>query len=296
VANENIVNHYVKQYTDQVVLLSQQKGSRLRGAVTSDTHHGDGAVAVDQIAETNDQEAGGRNSPIVHADLTQSRRWVYPQSRDWSTTLASFDKVKLAVGAGMEGKITEAGMAAMRRRIDRIIIPAFFATAVTGVSGAGTETFPAGNQVSVSLGGTTSGLNVAKLLEAQRLLEANDVDTETEMVFCGITAKQHNNLLNEIQVVSKDFNSAPVIENGHVKRWGIFNFIQSELFETDSSSYRRCPVWVPSGMHFGIWQDITADISQRKDLTGQPWQVYMSLIAGATRVDSDKVMEIKCAE
>jgi len=293
-ANENVVNHYVKQYTDNVVLLSQQKGSRLRMAVSSDNHIGDGAVAVDQIGESNDQEAGGRNSPIVHVDLNQSRRWVYPQARDWSTTLSSFDKVKLL--GQMEGKYTETGAAAMRRRIDRIIIPAFFATSVTGVAGAGTDSFPAGNQVSVNTGGTASGLNVAKLLEAQRLLETNDVDTETEMVFCGITAKQHSNLLNEIQVVSKDFNSAPVIENGRVKRWGIFNFIQSELFEADGSSYRRCPVWVPSGMHLGVWKDIGVDITQRKDLTGQPWQVYMDLVMGATRLDSDKVMEIKCAE
>jgi hypothetical protein len=296
-ANDNVANHYIKDYGDQIALLSQQMGSRLRGAVDEGPHVGDGAAYVDQIGETNDQEGGARNAPINHADLDQRRRWVFPQNRYWSTTLGAWDAVRLAMAAGHQGKYQMAGAAAMKRRIDRIIIASFFGTATTGVAGASSVSFPAGNQIAVTVGaGAATGLNVAKLLAAQKLLEANDVDTSTEQVFCGITSAQHANLLAEIQVINKDYNSAPVVENGVVKRWGIFNFIQSELFELDGSSYRRCPVWVKSGMHFGVWRDITTDISQRKDLQALPWQIYLDLVAGASRTDEDKVMEIKCSE
>jgi hypothetical protein len=292
--SQNVVNQYVKQYTANVVLLSQQNGSRLRMAVKEATNIGDGAVAVDQIGATDDSEATARYAPIQPRDLVQNRRWVYPQPRDWSTMLDSFDKVKLL--ADLTGPYTMTGAQAMKRRIDKIIIPAFFATAVTGVAGASTVAFPAGNQVSVDKGGTGSGLNVQKLIEGLRLLAAGNVDIDAEPVYCGITSFQHANLLNEIQVVSKDFNLAPVIESGRVRSILGVNFIQSELFATDASGYRRCPMWVPSGMHLGVWKDIGSKVSQRDDLTSQPWQVYMDLMMGATRVEEARVMELKCSE
>jgi hypothetical protein len=34
-------------------------------------------------------------------------------------------------------------------------------------------------------------------------------------------------------------------------------------------------------MHLGMWQDMQHDVSQRKDLTGLPWQVYSSYALGA---------------
>ena len=55
------------------------------------------------------------------------------------------------------------------------------------------------------------------------------------------------------------------------------------------------PVYVKSGMHFGMWNDIKTDISQRNDLQNIPWQVYVTLTGGATRIEEKKVVQIICA-
>jgi hypothetical protein len=53
------------------------------------------------------------------------------------------------------------------------------------------------------------------------------------------------------------------------------------------------PVWARSGMHLGIWGDIRTEISQRNDLQGTPWQAYLYMTIGATRLDEEKVFNIE---
>lgn len=51
-------------------------------------------------------------------------------------------------------------------------------------------------------------------------------------------------------------------------------------------------MWAGSGMHFGTWQDVQTKITQRTDLRGQPWQVYVSAFFGAVRLQEKKVFQI----
>lgn len=64
----------------------------------------------------------------------------------------------------------------------------------------------------------------------------------------------------------------------------------------NGSSQRRCPLYVPSGMHLGIWNDMLSRVSQREDLSSLPWQIYLMETIGATRTNESKVVEIECAE
>jgi hypothetical protein len=102
--------------------------------------------------------------------------------------------------------------------------------------------------------------------------------------------------LGQIQVVSSDFNSdTPVMKDGKVMQFLGINFIHTERLPT-SSSHRRCPVWVPSGVHLGMWNDIMSDITQRRDLSSHPYQIYLMGTFGATRTEEKKVVDILCAE
>jgi hypothetical protein len=74
------------------------------------------------------------------------------------------------------------------------------------------------------------------------------------------------------------------------------NIVHCERLDTDGSSYRRIPVFAKSGMHLGMWNDVSGDVSQRKDLQGLPWQIYAYGTFGATRLEENKIIEIKCAE
>ena len=138
------------------------------------------------------------------------------------------------------------------------------------------------------------GLTVAKLREAKRILMAGELDLDFEVLTCAVKAKQHDNLLAEIQVISLDFNERPVMQEGKVTRFLGINFKHTELIGNDGSN-DEVPVYAKSGMCLGVWNETSADVTQRKDLAGLPWQVYVFGTYGATRKEAKKIVRIDCA-
>jgi len=294
--SQQIPTHYAQQYASNIELLLQQKGSRLRDTVT---FHGiTGAKAATPIEQIDKVEATKRTSrypPLTPADTPHARPWVYPSDYDWNDLIDSIDKLRTIVDP--QSSYAQNGTYAMGRAQDNEIIAAFFATRNIGETGASTAAFPAGQQVAVNFAASGNvGLTVAKLREALRILGANEVDLDNDAITLALTMKQHDNLLAEMQVISLDFNERPVLVEGKVTRFLGFEFKRLELLVTNASAYRRLPAYAKSGVHLGMWNDITTDISVRKDLAGLPIQVYVYGTFGATRGDEKRVVEIICAE
>ena len=74
-----------------------------------------------------------------------------------------------------------------------------------------------------------------------------------------------------------------------------FKFIQIERLPLQNTNERRCLAWAKTGMHLGIWNDITTRISERDDKSYST-QVYVKGTFGATRVEEAKVVEVDCVE
>jgi hypothetical protein len=290
-----ITTHFVQQYTTNVQLLLQQKGSRLRGSVREGMHVGEQAVPVDQIGKVEATKRGTRYPDLTPSDTPTDRRWVFPSDYDWNDLIDNVDKLRMLVDP--QSSYVLNGTYAMGRAMDNEIIPAFFGTAKTGKAGGTSTTFPAGQQISVSFGAAAAiGLTIAKLREAKRLLLAAEVDVDNDPLYVPITAKQHDNLLGEAQAISLDYNSKPVLVEGKITSFMGFNFIHTELLQLNGSGYRRVPAYAQSGMYLGLWNDIRTDVSQRKDKGGLPWQVYVYGTFGATRLEEKKTVEIPCSE
>jgi hypothetical protein len=290
----NIPTHYVQQYSTNINLLLQQKGSKLRNAVTMGSHVGKQASPVDQIGSIEMQPVVSRFAPMGRVDAATDRRWVFPSDFDLPQLIDSFDKLRLITDP--ESSYVQNAVMAAGRQFDKLIINAFTGTAKTGETGSTSTIFTAANEVDVATGGANSKLNVAKIKAVKELMMANEVDFDMEQVFIGITAADHASLLNEIQVISSDFNGGmPVLQNGKVTSFLGFNFIHTELIETllAGTNEVTLPVWVKSGMYLGVWDEIANDVSQRKDLQGLPWQLYTTMTAGATRLEEDKVYAIE---
>lgn len=288
---------YGQQFAMNVMALVQQKESRLRAAVTFKSgYRGKQASPVDQLAPVEMQPVIAQFQPIGRVDAAVDRRWVAPLAFDLPQLVDTFDKLKVL--SDPQSEYVQNALRAANRKFDDLIIAAFTANAQTGETGA-TSTAPlAGMTVSVSLGGTTSPLNVDKIKRAVRLLRANEVDPD-EPLYCAITSQDEEALLNEIQVINADYNGqAPVLKDGRLERFYGVNFIHSEriLTGTDDAAgtSRAVPLWAKSGMHLALWQDVVTDVSQRKDLAGQPWQTYVYMMANATRIEEKKVAKIWC--
>jgi hypothetical protein len=291
----NIPTHYAQQFATNIELLLQQKGSKLRNLVTSGSYIGEQASPVDQFGAVEMQSVTGRFEAMGRVDADTDRRWVLPSDFDLPQLIDSFDKLRLLTDP--QSIYVQNAVYAAGRKIDDVIIDALFGTAKTGKSGSTSTTFPSGQQIAVDYGASgNTGLTVAKLREARKRLKAAEVDLDMDMLVCVITAEQEDNLLAEAQVISLDYNDRPVLVDGRLNSFLGINFVHSERLDTDGSSYRRVPVFAKSGMHLGIWNDITTDISQRKDLKGLPFQSYVYMTVGATRLEEEKIVEIKCAE
>jgi hypothetical protein len=288
--SQNDTTYFVEQYSTILQGLLQQMDARLRPYVMQGNHTGNGAAIVDQYGEINAYTPVGRNAPLVGQDVTASRRWVYPSDKEIVRWVNNYDQLRMLIDPKSE--FMRGIAAGMARAEDDLIIAAFFATANTGVAGAGTESHS--NQVGVSIGGTNSGLNVDKLLRAKRLLAAAQVDPSEE-IYCAVSARQVEDMLKQAQITSADYNSVKPLTDGKVTRFLGINFIPTERLDV-ASSIRRVPVWVKSGMHLGVWGDTTNSMDQRKDLSSHPWQIYSRFTKGATRVEANRVVEIQCYE
>ncbi|HNA61459.1 MAG TPA: phage capsid protein [Rhabdochlamydiaceae bacterium] len=293
----NLVNLYVSQFATNIQLLLQQKGSRLRPFVMSGSHIGKQASPVDQLGAISMQAVAARYAPMGRVDAAVDRRWVFPSDFDLPQLIDSFDKLRLL--SDPQSVYVENAVYAAGRQMDDLIIAAMNGTAKTGEIGGTSTALPSGQKVSRTFGAAAStGLTVAKLREAKRILLANEVDIDNDPITCAVTATQHDNLLAEAQVISTDFNDMPVLVEGKIKRFLGINFVHTErlALSTDGNSDRLCPVWAKSGMYLGLWNDISTDISQRKDLQGLPWQAYVYMTAGATRLEEKKLVQVACDE
>jgi hypothetical protein len=282
----------VQEFKANVQMLMQQEDSRLRGMVTTDSYVGKQASVVEQFGSATAQQRTSRHADTPLLNLSQDKRWVFPSDWEWASLIDQVDKLRMRIAP--EGAYTRAAAAAMNRAIDDLIITAFFATAYKGENGTTTDAFDTTNhQVGVDVGGTASGLNVAKLQSGlQKLMLANKGDI-MEPVYGAISSYEHDLLLKEIQVVNKDYNGgAAVLENGRVRRFMGFDFGITERLNITSGN-RLIPLWVKSGMHLGVWQDVNADIAKRAD-KGNSWQVYTSMTMGSTRLEAGKVIQVLC--
>lgn len=290
----NITTHFVQQYTTNVQLLLQQKGSKLRNAVSVGSYTGKAAKAIEQVGPVTAQKRTIRHGDTPLISTPANARWVFPVDYEWADLIDDQDKLRMLIDP--TSSYSQNGAYALGRAMDDEIISAFFADAKTGENGSTTTVFGADQDVVVGTGSTgPTGLNISKLREAKKILMQNEVDIDNDPLFCIITASQHDDLLNEAQAISLDYNTRPVLVDGKITAFMGFNFIHTERLPVNGSSQRRVAAFAKSGMHLGLFNDINTMISERAD-KGYATQVYVKGTFGATRTEEGKVVEIVCAE
>lgn len=293
--NSGIPLFYVEQFNSNIQLKLQQKESRLRMAVMSGSHVGSQASPVDQFGAIAANKVEGRYQPITNTDAPTDRRWVFPQDYDVAQWLDSFDKLRLLTDP-MGPYVTNA-VQACNRAMDQEILNGLINTNFVGNNGAGTATL-ASTQIVVVAQGAAAATNftVAKIRKGKQILMSNEVDLDVDAIYCAVNATNHDTLLSEVQVVSTEFNDKPVMVEGKVSRFLGVDFIHTELLSTGTDdaagTSTAVPMWAKSGAYLGMWNDVSSDVSQRKDLRSLPYQAYVYGTFGATRLEEKKVVKI----
>ena len=303
---------FVEQYRANILLLSQQKMSRLRAtcqeeSVVGRTFYGEriGATAGADIEERHG------DTPLV--STPHSRRRGTMIDWDWADLVDDLDKQKMLIDPTSTYVLN--AIAAANRRIDTHIYSALGGTAAAGQSGGTTiNNYDAGEcRLINSAGGviaagaiqaaaTETGLTIAKLLTCKQLLDEGDIDPERQRYFVYNPYNQ-NQLLNTTEVKNADYNTVKALAQGKIDTFMAFKFIMLQNYQDAIKGHLTdtpvegadvvidCYAWAQDAIKLGVGKDITTRIDTRIDkrMSIQP---YVKMSFGAVRVEGPAVVEI----
>jgi hypothetical protein len=172
---------------------------------------------------------------------------------------------------------------AIGRRQDQLIINALAASSTSNV-------------VTEDEGGTDTGLNVAKLRAAKKLLDKNNVPMDNRHII--IHANSLSNLLSETAVTSADFNTVRALVSGELNTFLGFTF--HTLGDRDegglaiASSERK--LWAFHRDAIGYAEGIAprTEINYVPEKTS--WLVNALFSAGAVAIDAEGIVEVQTSD
>lgn len=289
---------FVQQFKDNFILLSQQRGSKLRGKVRTDPDFLKGKSGFfDRIGATAMQRRTSRHQDTPLISTPHSRRRVTLEDWIWADLIDNEDRAKML--ADPEGPYALNASWAAGREFDTAIYGAMGGNAYSmdEDDAASTVALPSGQKIAVNnhsydAGSGDVGLTVGKLIGAKKILWANEVDEE-EPLYCVANSTQLAKLLGETEVQSRDYNDVYALVQGRINTFMGFTFVRYESVNTDTASDELIYCWAQNGVGLAISMDQQVRISERAD-KNYATQVHVSQSMGATRIEDEKVVEIAC--
>ena len=173
---------------------------------------------------------------------------------------------------------------AMGRRQDQMILDALNASSTSLT-------------VANSIGGSTTNMNIAKLREAKRLMDKNNVPPDGRNII--IHGNGLANLLSETSVTSSDFNSVKALVQGEINTYLGFTFhVLGDRSEgglpIDASLDRTCYAFHKDAIGYGEGIAMRTEINYIAEKTS--WLVNEVFSAGAVAIDDEGIVKITCRE
>lgn len=272
-----ITTAMVEQYKSNVLMLAQQKGSKLRGTVRSEMVTGKNAY-FERIGAVDMVDATSRHDDTPQIDTPHSRRRVSLTTSRFADLIDNADKVRTLIDPTSPYAMNAAWAAG--RKMDAVIVAALAGNAYAGVAGATTVALPSAQKVAAA----SAGLTVAKLISAKEILLAADVDPE--MLTCAINPAGLTDLLSTTQVTSADYNSVKALVQGAIDTFMGFKFVVSTQV-TALKAY----CYAKNAAVLAVGSEPVVRISERAD-KNYATQVFVEMDIGATRVEDEGVVEI----
>ena len=285
--SSQITTAFVQQYSNNVQMLSQQKGSLLRNSVDAETIVGKHAF-FEQVGSAVAQKRVSRHSDTPQIDTPHARRRVSMVDYEYADLIDKQDQVRTLIDP--TSSYAQAAAFALGRAMDDEIISAISGNAFSGETGSTTVALPSAQKITES---GTAGLTIDKLREAKEKFDSASVDPSIPR-YIVVGPKQISDLLGTTQVTSSDFNTVKALANGEINSFLGFNFITSNRLSI-ASSKRLCLAFAMDGVKLALGQDIMTRIDERSD-KGYATQVYVCMTMGATRMEEEKVVTIQAHE
>ena len=285
--SSQITTAFVQQYSNNVQMLSQQKGSLLRNAVDAETIVGKNAF-FEQVGQATAQKRVSRHSDTPQIDTPHQRRRVSLVDYEYADLIDKQDQVRTLIDP--TSSYAQAAAFALGRAMDDEIISAISGTAFTGETGSTSTALPSAQKITEA---STGGLTIAKLRNAKEIMDSASVDPSIARYII-VGPKQISDLLGTTEVTSSDFNTVKALSNGEINSFLGFNFIVSNRLSI-ASSKRLCLAYAMDGVKLALGQDLMSRIDELPT-KGYATQVYNCMSIGATRMEEEKVVTIEAHE
>ncbi len=233
------------------------------------------------------------NGDTNYSDLEAKRRWVKKPGSYNDAILIDRDEQNETM-VGVQSPAVMAAAAAARKYHDDQVLKGFWGSAWEGAKSGTTEIpFTSGNKIAYDFGGS-SGLTLAKLIEARRQLEKANIDIQAEQPIILVDADAVSNLFAINEYKSFDFNASKPLVNGELKPWMGFRFVQANLGSAVAypesyslfkpGSYNRLPIIIPSKLHREVWVEFFGKV---EPLATKQYstQVYVEAESAVVRTD-----------
>lgn len=281
---------FLKAVADGVFLLADQKESKLLNLVRKESKVGeyvffDRADTANGLAEVTTNKATTSLSDIV-----RSRRGLANKLYMEHLWTDKIDEIK-----SMNDPASHFSTVLGRdvgKTIDDIIIDGALGDALTGKDGGGTQALPSSQKIAVGFGAEADiGLTVEKLIEAARILDANEIDDMNRIIVVG--AKAMSQLLNTTKATSADFNSVRALVAGQIDTFMGFKFIKSQRLGVDANDDNRVIAFHPESIVFNMPAALEFKAGENMD-KNYLYQASVIMSGGAVRIQDEGVVEIAC--
>ena len=297
---------FVQQYNANVMMLSQQQGTRLEPYVRKETQKGK-TQFFDRIGTVAAVKRTGRHASTPQMDTPHSRRMVTIEDYEWADLVDDQDKIRMLIDPTSEYAMAAAW--AFGRSKDDVIIAAALAAAAGGENGATPVVHPNSQKYAANTGAAFSNLNLTTLRAVKTIMDQKEVMGKRYMA---VTASQINSLLGETAVTSSDFNTVKALVQGEISSFMGFEFVRIERLGLTTSTVasattgavgsgasvvgsRSCFAWAEQGILMSVGEDFVTKMSERDD-KGYAMQVYARMSIGGTRMEDEQVVEVICKE
>jgi hypothetical protein len=294
---------FVTQYTNNILMLSQQKMGILRPTCKFETMTGK-RMMIERMGPKNPQKRTTRHAPTPISDAIHDRRVL--TIVDWEVPADLIDdQDKLRMLIDPQSSYTQNQLAGLQRAQDDEIIEALGRAVLTGEDGATSVAYSAvgesrlvsGSGALVAAGSAHSdtaatGLNIDKLLLCKQLFDDANIDPSRQRYFL-TNPYNINQLLNTTEVKSADYNTVRALAQGQIDTFMGFRFLMSTrlLTDTTETDCKKCYAFAADSVTFSAPQDPKVSVSIRHDLSDSV-QVYCTQTCGATRNEGAAVTEI----
>lgn len=216
----------------------------------------------------------------LNVDFSQ----VTATMQDWNAAEYSDIFMQQKVNFDERQELVQVVANAIGRRQDQLIIDA-----LEGSSTALT--------VANDIGGTDSNLNVAKLREAKKLLDKNNVPPQDRHIV--LHANNLAALLSETEVTSTDFNTVKALVSGELNTYLGFTFhVLGDRTEgglsIDGSSDRTVVAFHKTAIGYAEGMGPKTEINYVPEKTS--FLVNAMFSAGAVAIDAEGIVDITCRE